>query len=261
MIHVNRKEFLGTKIPLPPLAEQRRIAGILDQADSLRRLRTRALHKLNTLGQAIFHEMFGDVSNNTKNLPKASVGDHCERVSVGVVVKPASHYQEGGVPAIRGTNIKPDGIDLSDIVYFSEEANNGPLKKSQISTGDLLAVRSGRPGLAAVVPPELNGANCIDVLIATTKKDTLLPEYLRDFLNSPDGRRLVLSNSVGQVQQHFNVKSLAGAEIPLPSIDQQQEYLKRATALEGKRCDLVKAARSQDKLFASLQHRAFQGEL
>jgi len=48
------------KIPLPPLEEQRRIAGILDQADALRRLRTRALDKLNTLGQAIFHEMFGD---------------------------------------------------------------------------------------------------------------------------------------------------------------------------------------------------------
>ena len=49
------------KIPLPPLEEQKRIAGILDQADALRRLRTRALEKLNTLGQAIFHEMFGDV--------------------------------------------------------------------------------------------------------------------------------------------------------------------------------------------------------
>lgn len=47
------------EIPLPPLEEQKRIAGILDQADALRRVRARALDKLNTLGQAIFHEMFG----------------------------------------------------------------------------------------------------------------------------------------------------------------------------------------------------------
>ena len=46
------------------MEEQRRIAGILDQADALRRLRTRALDKLNTLGQAIFHEMFGDLRTN-----------------------------------------------------------------------------------------------------------------------------------------------------------------------------------------------------
>ena len=46
-------------IPLPPLPEQKWIAGILDQADALRRLRACALEKLNTFGQAIFQEMFG----------------------------------------------------------------------------------------------------------------------------------------------------------------------------------------------------------
>lgn len=258
---VNSSKLKELTIPLPPLPEQRRIAAILDQADALRRLRAQALDKLNSLGQAIFHEMFGDVANNTKNLPKAKVGAHCERISVGVVIKPASYYQEQGVPAIRGTNIKPDGIDLSDIVFFSEEATNGPLRKSRINTGDVLAVRSGRPGQAAVVPPELDGANCIDVLIATTRKETLLPEYLRDFLNSPDGRSLVLSNSVGQVQQHFNVKSLAGAEIPLPSMELQHAYLKSISALDANRSDLIEATQAQKALFASLQHRAFRGEL
>ena len=254
-------EISGLKIPLPPLEEQRRIAGILDQADTLRRLRSRALDKLNALGQAIFHEMFGDVSTNTKGLPKAKVGDHCERVSVGVVVKPASYYVDEGVPAIRGTNIKPQGLDLSDLVYFSPNASNGILKKSRISSGDVLAVRSGRPGLATVVPDELDGANCIDVLIATTRREKLLPEYLRDFLNSPDGRSLVLSNSRGQVQQHFNVKSLAEAEIPLPPISDQRLYLERITEIERQKHILLSHESNTADLFASLQHRAFRGEL
>lgn len=232
---LNRNLVHEVKIPLPPLEEQKRIAGILDQADALRRLRTRALDKVNTLGQAIFHEMFGDVGVNDKGLPKVRVGTVCERVSVGVVIKPASHYVDGGVPAIRGTNIKLHGLDLSDLVFFTPEASNGPLKKSRVASGDVLAVRSGRPGLATVVPEELDGANCIDVLIATTKRKSLLPEYLRDFLNSPDGRALVLSNSRGQVQQHFNVKSLAEAEIPLPTISEQRTYLERISEVEQQR--------------------------
>ena len=58
-LQVSKADIAELQIPLPPLDEQRRIAGILDQADALRRLRTHALDKLNTLGQAIFHEMFG----------------------------------------------------------------------------------------------------------------------------------------------------------------------------------------------------------
>ncbi len=255
------KSLAQFPIPIPPLEEQKRIAGILDQADALRRLRTRALDKLNTLGQAIFHEMFGDVRANDKDLPKARVGAHCERVSVGVVVKPASHYVDAGVPAIRGTNIKPHGLDLSDLVYFSPEANIGPLRKSRIACGDVLAVRSGRPGLATVVPEELDGANCIDVLIATPKRKSLLPEYLRDFLNSPDGRALVLSNSRGQVQQHFNVKSLAEAEIPLPPIADQRTYLERVAKIERQRRVLLASNAQIDILVSSLRYRAFLGNL
>jgi type I restriction enzyme S subunit len=177
------------------------------------------------------------------------------------VVKPASYYVDEGVPAIRGTNIKPHGLDLSDLVYFPPDASNGILKKSRISSGDVLAVRSGRPGLAAVVPDELDGANCIDVLIATTRRSSLLPEFLRDFLNSQDGRNLVLSNSRGQVQQHFNVRSLAEAEIPLPSIADQRLYLERITAIARQRHILSSYEANTADLFASLQDRAFKGEL
>ncbi|WP_413207356.1 restriction endonuclease subunit S [Rhodospirillum sp. A1_3_36] len=249
------------EIPLPPLEEQKRIAGILDQAAELCRLRTRALDKLNTLGQAIFHEMFGDVGNNSLSLPTSTVGELCHRVSVGVVIKPASYYKDNGIPAIRGTNIKETGIDLTDLVFFSPEANDGPLRKSKVSAGDVLAVRSGRPGLAAIVPSELDGANCIDVLIACPDRTKLLSVYLRDFLNSSDGRQLVLSGSVGQVQKHFNVKSLSEAEIPLPTLDCQQRYADRVAACEPQRQELTAALCAQQALFASLQHRAFRGEL
>ena len=64
---IAKDDLLSLEIPLPPLDEQKRIAAILDQADELRRLRQRAIDRLNELGQAIFYEMFGDPTTNERN--------------------------------------------------------------------------------------------------------------------------------------------------------------------------------------------------
>ena len=148
------------EISLPPLEEQKRIAAILDQADQLRRKRQRALDRLNQLGQAIFIEMFGDPTTNPKAWPTAKASELADRITVGLVVRPASYYCESGVPAIRGTNIKESGIDLSDVVYFSEQDNCTTLAKSRVWSNDIVIVRSGRPGLAAIVPPEPPWGKC-----------------------------------------------------------------------------------------------------
>jgi len=62
------------EIPKPPLAEQRRIAAILDQADALRAKRRRVLAHLDSLTQSIFHDMFGDPLTNSRGLPRSSIG-------------------------------------------------------------------------------------------------------------------------------------------------------------------------------------------
>jgi type I restriction enzyme S subunit len=251
----------GLKIPLPPLPEQRRIAGILDQADALRRLRRQSLSRLSDLGQAIFYEMFGDLVTNPNGWPEKAFRDLATRITVGIVVKPASYYREAGVPAIRGTNIKLEGIDLSDAVYFSEHDNEKVLSKTRVWTDDLVIVRSGRPGLAALVPPEMSGINSIDVLILTPDKDVVVPRFVKDLINSPMGKRLILSESRGQVQQHFNVGSLSKAKLFLPPYDLQLEYLSRISAFDEAAARRSESEEMLDSLFASLQHRAFRGEL
>jgi type I restriction enzyme S subunit len=249
------------EIPLPPLDEQMRIAAILDQADELRRLRQRAIDRLNELGQAIFYEMFGDPATNPMGWPIECADNLCARITVGIVVKPASHYQDSGVPAIRGMNIKPNGIDLSEPVYFSEQANETTLAKTRVWEGDIVIVRSGKPGLAAVVPGELSGINSIDVLIVTPKQSLIKSRFLRDLINSPGGKRIILSESRGQVQQHFNVKSLSETEIFVPPIALQIEYENVLDAVELQHLHLIQAAGEAESLFKSLQHRAFQGKL
>ena len=63
MQHVNRGEFLATKLYLPPLAEQRQIAEVLDRAEALRAKRRAALAQLDSLTQSLFLDLFGDSVN------------------------------------------------------------------------------------------------------------------------------------------------------------------------------------------------------
>ncbi|WP_368571237.1 restriction endonuclease subunit S [Acinetobacter haemolyticus] len=70
---ISRGNFSKLKISVPPLAEQRRIASILDQADELRQKRQQAIEKLDQLLQATFIDMFGDPVKNSRNIKETSL--------------------------------------------------------------------------------------------------------------------------------------------------------------------------------------------
>lgn len=256
-----RQSIVRIEIPLPTLSEQRRIAEVLDRAEALRAKRRAALAQLDSLTQVIFLDLFGDPLTNPRNWPTVRFDEICERVTVGIVVKPASYYVSEGVPALRSLNIKPGKIVLHDLVYFSESDNNTKLAKTKLKAGDLVLVRSGQPGTAAVVPHELDGVNAIDLLIATPLPKLVDVTFLCDFFNSVGGRNLVLSKQRGQVQKHLNVGSLNEAVIPLPPIPLQREFARRVTAVEALKLAHRASLVELDALFASLQHRSFSGEL
>ena len=244
-------------IPLPPLPEQRRIAGILDAADALRRRRREAIETLDTLQGALFAEMFGDEISS----PWVAMRALADRISVGVVIRPASYYVESGVPALRSVNVKEAGFDLSDLKYFPAEISSGKLRKSELKTDDVIVVRTGQPGRAAVVPNYLAGANCIDMLVVTVSKSKLDPHFFEAFMNSERGRRMALSNQRGQIQQHLNATALKDFAFSPPSLEQQQLFAQRLTAFRSERTAMTTHLAHLDALFAALQSRAFAGSL
>src|SRR5579862_1358609 len=87
----------GVHLPLPPLAEQQRIAAILDKADALRRKRREAIAKLDVMLQSVFLEMFGDTESNPKNWPMLTIGDLCY-VRGGKRLPKGSAYSESPTP-------------------------------------------------------------------------------------------------------------------------------------------------------------------
>lgn len=259
--NISQGVIKNTKIPLPPLSEQKRIAEILDRAEALRAKRRAALALLDELTQSIFLDMFGDPVSNPKGWQTTKFGELCSRVTVGIVVKPASYYVESGVPALRSLNVKRGKILMENLVFFSQHDNDVTLKKTKLKAGDLVLVRSGQPGTCAVVPQELEGVNAIDILIASPNQETANSTFLCEFFNSAGGRDLVMSKQRGQIQKHLNVGVLNNAWMPIPPLTLQREFESRVSATERLKSSVKDSLAELAQLFASLQHRAFRGEL
>ena len=248
-------------IPLPPLEDQVRIATVLTRAEQLIAKRKESITALDALLKSTFLEMFGDPVRNEKGWERLTGVQYTEMLTVGVVVRPASYYAETGVIALRSLNIKPNRISLENLVYFSEEASNGPLAKSVLRKGDVVVIRTGLTGIAAVIPADLDGANCIDLIIVRPKQSVLNPYYLTFLLNSDRGKKLVSSKEVGGIQKHFNIGAINKIAFPIPPLALQNQFAAIVEKVEALKAKYQQSLDELENLYGSLSQRAFKGEL
>ena len=260
--HISKAYLSDIQIPHPEeLDDQKRIAHLLGKVEGLIARRKQHLQQLDDLLKSVFLEMFGDPVRNEKRWETGTSSVYAEMVTVGVVVKPASYYVESGVIALRSLNIKPNRIASNDLVYFSQEANDDVLSKSRLQTDDVVVVRTGKTGTAAVVPAHLDGANCIDLIIVRPKRRKIHPQYLTCLLNSERGIALVASREVGGIQKHFNVGALNKIPFPLPPIDLQNRFAAIVKNVEGLRSRYQQSLTDLESLYGALSQKAFKGEL
>ncbi|MEH6390562.1 MAG: restriction endonuclease subunit S [Sulfitobacter sp.] len=241
------------KIPLPSLEEQKRIAGILDQADALRRLRTRALDKLNTLGQAIFHEMFGDGGK----VRREPLGDLIEARSS--LVDPTLK-ENAELPHVGPEHIKQAGgiIEWRRVVTCREDGVTSG--KYRFEPDDVIYSKI-RPYLNKVAIADRPGMCSADMYALLPKDDRINTRYLHAILSSSEF--LAYSESVsGRANiPKMNRKQLMAFEAPIPASALQTNFEHQIEALERESKTHNHQAIKAESLFASLQHRAFRGEL
>lgn len=148
------------------------------------------------------------------NWSEVTLGDLCSRVTVGHVGKMADEYVENGVPFLRSQNVRPFVIEPSGMLQISESFHQ-KLCKSRLRAGDVVVVRTGYPGTAAVIPEHLDGSNCAD-LVVITPSELINGHLLAAVFNSVWGKSAVGSQLVGSAQQHFNVGSAKALRVRLP---------------------------------------------
>ena len=199
--------------------------------------------------------MFG----GSRGWPMERLEKLCERITVGHVGPMATEYCETGVPFLRGQNIKRGYIDLSTVLFVSEDFHRH-LAKSAIAPGDVVSVRTGKPGTTAVVPPLLKVGNCADLIVMTCGP-RLNAEFICELLNQRLGDKDKIAGATGIAQQHFNIGEARKLEIGVPPLSLQKEFAVRVSEIRALQAEQSASRRCLDGLFQSLLHRAFQGEL
>lgn len=257
---VNATSLGGLEIPLPPLDEQRRIAAILDKADALRRKRKRALELLDGLTQSIFLEMFGDPFTNPRKLKLGRVGDLLEGTQYGTSDRAGS---SGQFPILRMGNLTINGkIVVEDLKYI--DLSPADIGKYTVKRGDILFNRTNSAdlvGKTAVFQMEQPYAYA-GYLVRARVRRGVVPEYLSGYLNSSHGKatlRGMAKSIVGMA--NINAREMQSIPILIPSEQDQSSYQRRLRAVAERATLCSSLVQSAEELFASLQHRAFSGQL
>lgn len=248
------------KIPLPPLEEQKRIAAILDQADDIRRKRQHAIERLNQLGQAIFHEMFGDPATVSGwKHDCREIAAVCEKVTDGTHQAPK--WSDAGVPFIFVSNVRDHKIDLNTKKFVSKSEYLNLTKNAKIDSGDVLYTCVGSYGYTAVVDGKNEFAFQRHIAHLKPNKSLLQSLYLSWCLEAPKIRQQADKLATGIAQKTVTLKALKAIRIPLPPLEAQIDFSNRILVTENNKEVLERDLRKMDSLFASLQNRAFTGEL
>jgi type I restriction enzyme S subunit len=257
--------YASHPIPLPPLPEQRRIADILDKADALRAKRRAALTKLDTLTQSIFLEMFGDPVSNPRGWPESTLlGDVAEIVSGVTIGRNLTGKATRTIPYLAVVNVQERHLDLSATKIT--QATEDEIQRYRLERDDLLLTEGGdadKLGRGTLWGNEL--PECIHqnhVFRVRLRSDHVTPLFLNWLVGSQRGKRYFLRSAKQTTGiASINMTQLRAFPLLAPPLALQHQFAERVRAFNTTKASQLQHLGEIDALFASLQHRAFRGEL
>ncbi|MCA9945987.1 MAG: restriction endonuclease subunit S [Anaerolineales bacterium] len=263
MQHITKDRFEALKIPLPPIEEQQRIAGILARADRLWQLRRYALQLSEGYLQSVFLQMFGDPVTNPMGWEIRPLGKLLTTIDTGVIPvcqeRPALD-NEWGI-------LKLGAVTTCNYLETENKAitsKTSPRMELEVKSGDLLFSRKNTydlVGACAYVHHTRLKLMLPDLIfrLQIEDKKELDPIYLWQLLIFPTKRKMVQRLAGGSAGSMPNISKgrLNTVEIPLPSPELQSKFACVVRQAERLRAQQHEAARQAEHLFATLLHRAF----
>ncbi|QTR54792.1 restriction endonuclease subunit S [Thiothrix unzii] len=262
---LNRNLVHGELVPLPPLPEQKRIAAILDAADALRTQRRQSIAELDLLLQSTFLEMFGDPVENPKGWEVKKLTETAQ-VKGGFAFKSDDYLPEkNGVPLIRIGEVNRQDFDGDKIMHLPIEFIE-KYDRFIIKDGALLMSLTGTIGKNDYGNVTLLKGRSekyfLNQRVAEIKPNKSIDKnFLFHYLRNKDVKNMLVKNDRGVRQANISNKDIQELSLIVPPQYLQNQYAMISKSIELQKLRLNKHLLELDTLFASLQQRAFNGEL
>lgn len=262
---ISLRSLSTLEVPLPPIDEQRRIAAILDHAESVRSRIVRARNLLGTLERSAFSASFGDITSSAATAVPLR--------EVITSIRSGTSFKCQSRPRAEAVN-EPGILKLSAITsgIFKPGENKAftsgrPSSDNEVRAGDLLMCRKntkelvGTTSLVEDPPPNLY----LPDLIYRIEFDSarVNGEFLHGAFRTRGVRRYLEAAASGSSESMANISRarLLNIKIGVPPLEKQTEYASTLRRIKTQARRLDGQLIAIDSLISSLQSRAFRGEL
>jgi type I restriction enzyme S subunit len=273
------KELSGGKlkevpIPVPPLPEQRRIVGILDEAfDGIATAKANAEKNLQN-ARALFESHLQSVfTKRREEWVERKLGDESLLQMIdgdrGKNYPQASDfYEEGHCLFMNTKNVRPDGFEFETTMFITKEKDS-QLRKGKLKRHDVVMTTRGTIGNIGLYSDDIEFENIrinSGMLIFRVNQKQMLPAFLFELLRSHIVKAQIKKHTSGAAQPQLPIKTLVNFTIPVPvSLKMQQSIVTTINKLSAETQRLESIYRQKlialEELKKSLLHQAFSGDL
>ncbi|MBU1037322.1 restriction endonuclease subunit S [Patescibacteria group bacterium] len=177
------------------------------------------------------------------------LSNYIENIHYGASLK--NDYVDSGIRLLRILNLKPNKIDLSNVIFLPEDKRK-ELGNCFVKEGDLLISRSGTVGVVSVIPKEANGFAFGSFMIKFVLNEKINKHYVSIWLNNKLARLFTLREKIGAIQGNITISTIENFQIPTPALNIQNKIVENfnkkyleVEKLRNEAINIVKEAKSQ----------------
>ncbi|MBU1376325.1 MAG: restriction endonuclease subunit S [Alphaproteobacteria bacterium] len=261
------KTIKAASIQLPPLEEQRRIVGVLDEAFAA--IATATANAEKNLANA--RELFQGFLETTfaKLADEAPVQKIAEIAEIKGGKRVPKGYKLLSEPTpyayLTVGDFTDDGtIDPSGVRFVSAEIHQ-QIRRYIVREADLYVSIAGTIGRTGIVPPKFDGAQLTENACRLVFKQGMSNRFVYYFTKSPSFAVQAIEQTRTAAQPKLALSRLEKITLPVPKLDRQLELVSKFNTIENETASLAEVCLQKRAAFAALRqallHRAFSGEL